>query len=159
MDAGTTDQTICRLQADDAAQRRRAADRPPGVGAERPGDKAGRNRGARAARRAAGEVIAVPRIARRRPRQIERRSTMREFMRRELAQQHPAGPVELRYGRGVLSRDEVLADFRMARRADPGGRINVLQAERYAVQRAAIPPRRDLAFRRFRLLARLFWRR
>ena len=159
VDAGAADQTVSRFQADDAAQRRRAADRAAGIGAERAGDKAGGNRGPGAARRAAGEVVAVPRIARRRPGQIEGRPAMREFMGRELAQQHRAGLVKLGDGGRVFGRDEVLADFRVAGGADAGGRIDVLQPERYAVQRAAIVAGHDLALGRSRLLAGLFRRR
>ena len=71
VDAGTADEPIGRLQPDDAAQRRRAADRTAGIGAERARDKPGGNCRPGAARRAAGEVIAVPWVARRRPGQIK----------------------------------------------------------------------------------------
>ena len=71
------------------------ADRAAGVGAQRAGHKPGGDRRAGAARRAAGEMLAVPRIARRRPRQVERRAAMREFVGRQLADQDRAGLVEL----------------------------------------------------------------
>ena len=71
VDPGPADEAIGRLQSDDAAQRRRAADRSAGIRAERAGDEAGRHRGARAARRAAGEMLAGPGVARRRPGQVE----------------------------------------------------------------------------------------
>jgi len=67
VDAGTADEPVGRLQPDDAAQRRRAADRTAGIGAERGRDKPGGNCRPGAARRAAGEVIAVPWVARRWP--------------------------------------------------------------------------------------------
>src|ERR1041385_7885449 len=84
---------------------------------------------------------------------------MRELVGRELAEQYRTGLIELCDGGRILPRDEVLADHRVARRAGPGGRIDILQPERYAVQRAAIAPGHDLALGRFGLLARLFRRR
>ena len=58
---------------------------------------------------------------------------MREFVGRELAEEHSAGLVKLYDGGRVFGRNQVLADFRVAGRANAGGRINVLQPERYAV--------------------------
>src|ERR1700751_677750 len=84
---------------------------------------------------------------------------MRELMGRELAKQYPAGLVKLRGGGRILGRDEVFADFGVARGADAGGRVDVLQSEWYAVQRPAVPAGHDLALRRFGLAARLFRRR
>ena len=55
IDPVAADETIGRLQPDDAAKCRRAADRAAGVGAERRRDKPGRDRRPRAARRATGE--------------------------------------------------------------------------------------------------------
>lgn len=46
-------------------------------------------------------------------------------------------------GGRVFGGDQVLADFRMAGGADPGGRIDILQPERNAVQRAAMVARHD----------------
>ena len=83
---------------------------------------------------------------------------MREFVGRELAEEHSAGLVKLYDGGRVFGRNQVLADFRVAGRANAGGCINVLQPERYAVQRAAIVAGHDLALGRFRLLARLLRR-
>src|SRR5436190_21421220 len=99
-------------------------------------------------------MVAVPRIARWRPGQIERWPAVSEFMGRELAQLHTAGLVELRDGRRVFGRHQVLADFRVAGRADDSSRINVLQPERDAVQRAAIVTRNYLALCRFGLISR-----
>jgi hypothetical protein len=84
---------------------------------------------------------------------------MREFVRRQFAQQHHAGLVQLCDGGRVFRRDEIFADFRMAGRADPGRRIDVFQPDRYSMQLAAIPARHDVALRRPRLFAGLFRRR
>ena len=70
---------------------------------------------------------------------------MRELMCRELAGQDGSRLVELAHGRRVGGGDRVEADPRMAGRADPGGRIDVLQRERDTVQRAAIAARHDFA--------------
>ena len=93
-------------------------------------------------------------IARRRPGEVEGRAAMREFMGRELAEQHPAGLVEPRDGRRVLGRDIIRADPRVAGRADAGGAVDVLQPERNAVQRPAIIAGHDLALGGPRLLPR-----
>ena len=55
---------------------------------------AGRDAGARPGRRAAGHVIAVPRIARRRIRQVESGSAVSELVQRELAEQDRAGAAQ-----------------------------------------------------------------
>src|SRR6516165_10385155 len=80
---------------------------------------------------------------------------MRKLMGRELAKQYPAGLVKFRDGGRIFGWDEVFADFGVAGRTDPGGRINVLQPECYAVQRPAVLAGHDLALRRFGLPARL----
>ena len=56
---------VGRLEAEGAAERTRHADRPVGVGAQRDRHEAPRHRRARAARRAAGHVGDVVRVARR----------------------------------------------------------------------------------------------
>ena len=109
------------------------------------GTKPGRDRRPRAARRAAGEVLAVPRVARRRPRQVERWPAMREFMGRELAGQDRAGVVELAHRRRVGGGDGIDAGLGVAGGADAGGRIDVLKPERDAVHRPAIAAGHDLA--------------
>jgi hypothetical protein len=133
-------------------------DRTAGIRAERARDKPGGNCRPGAARRAAGEVIAVPWVARRRPGQVERRAAMREFVGGELSGQHGSRLVQLAHSRGVGGGDGVDTDSRMAGRADPGGRIDVLQPERDAVHRAATTARRDLAFGLASLIDRSFGR-
>ena len=66
-DAGHRDQPVGRAQRADAAERRRVAQRAAGVGAERRVDQPGRDRDRRAAARAAGDPVAVPRVAARAP--------------------------------------------------------------------------------------------
>src|SRR5271156_4968277 len=99
IDPVAADEPISRLQPDDPAQCGRATDRAAGIGAERAGNKAGGDRRPRTARRAAGEVLAVPWVARRWPGQIERGTAMRELMGRELAGQDGAGVIELAHRR------------------------------------------------------------
>src|SRR5271166_3478416 len=68
---------------------------------------------------------------------------MREFMGRELAGQYSSRIVELAYRRRVSGGDRVEADPRMAGRAGPRGRIDVLQPERNAVHWPAVTARGD----------------
>src|SRR6202011_3459456 len=75
--------------AGEAPQRGWIADRAAGVGAECRRKEAGGKAGAAAARRAAAEMIEVPRVARRWPGQVEGRAADREFVGRELAEQYP----------------------------------------------------------------------
>ena len=105
-DADAAAQAVGRLDAGDAAERRRSADRSAGV---RPGaaqDQSRGNRRAGARGRSRREVLAVPGIARRRPRQVERRPAEGELVRRELAQHHRArlGPLLRRCARRASAR-------------------------------------------------------
>jgi len=86
--AGQAHRAVGWLHADDAAAGRGIAHRAAGVGAERYRRHAGRERRARAARRAAGMDIAIPRVTRGRPGQVERRPAGRELVQRDLAEQH-----------------------------------------------------------------------
>ena len=90
-DAGAADETVGRLDAGDAAQRSRPADRAAGVGSNTAENQACGDRRTGAAAAAGGEMIRVPGVSRRRPRQIERGSAIGEFMRREFADQDRAG--------------------------------------------------------------------
>ncbi len=153
-----TDQAVGRLQPDQAAKRSRIADRAAGVAAERAEHEAGGDRGARTAARAAGDMRRVPRVARRRPGQIEGRAAMGEFVGRELAHQHAAGGAQLG-GRGrVARRDMTLPRFRMAGRRQPLGVVDVLEAVRNTMQRPARAARHDLGLGTLRLGQRGFGR-
>jgi len=70
---------------------------------------------------------------------------MREFMGRELPGEDGAGGVQLSDGRRVGGGDCVTADSRMASRADPRRRVNVLQSKRDAMHRATGIARHDLS--------------
>ena len=155
IDAEAADQAVGRLQPGQAAQRGRVADRAAGIGAERAHHQPRRDAGTRAAGRSTGEMLAVPRIACRRPGQVEGRTTVGELMRRQLAEQDGTGLMQLRDGGGVEIRDIVGARARVARRADAGGAVDVLQRERNAVHRAAIVACHDLGFRDACLIQRL----
>ena len=152
--AAPAHQAVGRLQPGNPAQRRRQPDGAAGVRTEcRRGEPCG-HCSAGAAGRAAGEVPGVPRVARRRPRQVERGAAMRELVRRELAQQYPAALVQLGNGRGVFQRHRFGADAGLAGGANARGGEDVLQRERNAVQLAAIVAGRDLRLRCPRLLQR-----
>ena len=148
-DAEPADQTVGGLEPGDTAQPGRCADRPAGVAAERRRQQAGRHRGAGTAARPAGEAIGFPGIAGGRPGQIEGRAAMGEFMGRQFAHQHRARRVQARRGRRVFIRHPVGARLGMSGRADAFGVVDVLQAERNAVHRAAIAPGGDFRLRRF----------
>ena len=83
----------------------------------------------------------IPRIARRRERQIEARAADGELVRRELAQQHAAGLAQPRGGDAVLLRHDVQTQLGMAGRADAGGVVDVLQRIGDAVERSAVAAR------------------
>ena len=83
----------------------------------------------------------IPRIARRRERQIEARTADGELVRRELAQQHAAGLAQPRGGDAVLLRHHVQPQLGMAGRADAGGVVDVLQRIGDAVERPAVAAR------------------
>ena len=141
--AGAADQAVGGLDAGDAAQRRGPADRAAGVRAGAAEDHAGRDRRAGAGRGAGGEVLRVPGIARRRPGQVERRAAHGELMRRQLAHHHRAGLGPFAHHGGVAFRHVVLEQPGMPGRADAGGVVDVLVADRDAVERAARQPRHD----------------
>src|SRR4029077_13101435 len=90
-DAHAADQPVGRLNTGEAAKRGRAADRSSGVAAGAAEHEPGRDRGAGAAGGTAGEAAQIPRIARRRPGQIERGSAEGELVGRELAEDDRAG--------------------------------------------------------------------
>ena len=75
--------------------------------------------GAAAARRAAAEMIAAPRVAGRRPGQVERWAANGEFVGRELAEQHPASRFKALCDDGVPAGDVALQDFGVAVVARP----------------------------------------
>ncbi len=155
-DPRATDQTVGRLDAGDPAQRGRTADRAAGVGADAAEDQPSGNSGTGAAAAAGGEVLDVPRVARRWPGQIEARAAIGEFMCRRLADQYSAGDGE-QFGAGSIGiGNVVLQDLRLAGRRDPLGIDDVLEADRDAMQRALRAARHDRRFGGARLGQRAF---
>jgi hypothetical protein len=100
------------------------------------------------------EAFEIPRIARGRPRQVERRARVRHLVRGKLAEQHRARLVEAAHRRRVVTRDAIHEHARVAGGEDAARVIDVLQAERNAVQRAAIFSARDLGLGSARLRPR-----
>ena len=113
------------------------ADRAAGVGADAAQDQPRRHAGAGAAAGAGGEMRGVPRIARRRPGQIEGRPAIGELMRRRLAHQHRAGRGQLLRAGRIGVGNIVAQDLRMAGRRNALGIDDVLQSDRDAAQRPA----------------------
>ena len=145
-DAAARHQAVGRLEPDDAAGARRIAHAAAGVAAQRHREQAGGNARTRARRRAAGMMIGVPRVARRRPGQIEARAADGEFVRRELAHDDGAGAAQPRHAHRIGRRDIVDQDLRMAGRRQARDIDDVLDADRHAMQRTAQAARRDLGF-------------
>src|SRR5262249_56713861 len=124
---GGADERIGGLEAGGAPQRGGPGNSPAGIGADAAEDQPRRDccRGAAAA--AGGEVLGVPRVARRRRREIEARAAIGKFVRRQFAHQHRAGGGELLSASGVGIRDVVLQEFRAAGGRYPFGIDDVLQ--------------------------------
>ena len=92
---------VGRLQAEQAAERGRHADRAVGVGAERERHQAAGDRAARAAGRAAGHAADVVRIARGAVVDVLAGEVVGVFAHVERADQHGAGRLQPRDQRGV----------------------------------------------------------
>src|SRR5207302_8382056 len=107
--------------------------------------------GAAAARRAAAEMIAVPRVACRRPGQVEGRAADREFMGRELAEQYPTGRFQPLRDHRVPAGDAALQDLGMRRGRKTLDVDDVLQRIGHAMERPAPSPGRYLGLGRSRL--------
>ena len=114
------------------------ADRSAGVGAHGAHAERGGHGRARAARRAAGLVVGVPGIARRREGLVRRHRAVGEFVGGELAENDGAAGFQAAHGLGVDRRHVVGAQVRMAGRQNALGLVDVLQPDRNAMQRAAI---------------------
>src|SRR5712671_5905565 len=97
-------------------------------------------------------MLRVPRVARRWKRQAEIRATNREFVRLLLAEKDRAGVTQPHPAFRVLARDVVQVSPRARRRADAARLVDVLQANRNALQRTARTARRDVAGRSARCI-------
>jgi hypothetical protein len=89
-------------------------------------------------------VVAVPRIARRRERQVEAGAADGEFMGGQLAHDDGAGLAQFADDDGVGGGDVVDQDLGVAGGRQPGDVDDVLDPDRHAVQRAADAPGGDL---------------
>jgi hypothetical protein len=117
---------IRRLEPDDAAQCRRAPDRSAGVRSEGTHGEAGRQRRARAARRPAGDVLKVPRIARRQEPVPGELDAEGELVGDELAQHDHARLGEPRHARRIVVGNPVGEERRAAGGQDAPRRVEVL---------------------------------
>ena len=102
--AGARQPAVGRLQAEQAAERGRHADRAVGVGAERERHQPAGDRAARAARRAAGHARQVVRIARRAVVHVLAGEVVGVLAHVERADQHGAGRLQPRDQRRVARR-------------------------------------------------------
>jgi hypothetical protein len=100
-DTGARDPAVGGLETDRATVERRAPDRTGGVGGVGHPQQPGRHRGAGTGRAAAGHVLAAPRIARRRHRQVEARAAERELVGGQLAEQDGAAVAQAHLDRAV----------------------------------------------------------
>ena len=125
-----------RLEADDAAPRRRDAHRAAHVAALGERHAARRDRGAAAARRAAGRAVEVVRVAGDAPQRAVGLQRVGELRRRRLADDDGAGPAQGGDDVGVAVGHPVLEGVRAERRAVAGDRRGVLDRDGHAVQHA-----------------------
>jgi hypothetical protein len=132
--------SVGRLEAEDAAQRGRHADRAVGVGAERDRHHAAGDRAAGAARRAAGHVGDVVRIARGAIVHVLAGEVVGIFPHVEGADEDGAGRFKARDQGGVARRGGARAiDLRARERRQSRDVEQVLDRERYACERPHRP--------------------
>ena len=129
---------VRRLEPHDATEGGRPADGPAGVRARGADDEPGRQGGARAAARAARDVVEVPRIARRREAMAGALDAEGELVGHELAEEHRARLLPAAHARGVLVGDEVGQEGGGRRCPDAPREIDVLVGDRNAEQRARV---------------------
>ena len=137
---------VGRLEPDDAAERRRLADRPAGVGAERERHLRRADGGRRAAARSARRARQRPGIAHRPERRVLVRRAHRELVAVGLADDHRAGGLEPLDDGGVVGRHVGVEDLR--RRGGPHAAHAEVVLDRDRARRPAGPaPRRRRAAR------------
>ena len=130
------DRAVGRLQADDAAERGRLADRAAGVGAERAGGEAAGDRRRRAAGGAAGDAAAVPGVEDRPVGGVLVRAAHRELVHVGLAEDAGAGGVEAAHRGRRVGRQVALEDPRAGGGRRALGGEDVLDRDRDAAERA-----------------------
>ena len=139
------DRPVRRLEPDDPAQRGGLADRAAGVGADRPRREPRRDGGGAAARRAARDARAVPRVEHRAVAGVLVGRAHRELVLVGLAEQRRAGVAQPRDGRRRVRRQVALEDPRAGLARDVLGAEEVLdgqRARRRAGRRRRRAPRR-----------------
>ena len=129
------DRAVGRFQPDDAAQRRRLADRAAGVGAERPRGQAGGDGGGAAAGGAAGHALAVPRVAHGAEGGVLVRGAHRELVLVGLREQRRAGLLQAPHDGGGVRRQVALEDPRARLAGHALGAEQVLDGQRHAAER------------------------
>ena len=132
------DDAVGGLHADDAAQRRRLADRSAGVRAERARGEAGGHRGRAATGRTARHPGQVVGVAGRTEGRVLGGGAHGELVEVGLADDDGTGRGQPLDDRGVVRRSPTLEDPRRAGRRDAPGAHVVLQRHRHAGQRSGI---------------------
>src|SRR5438309_10030601 len=146
--------SVCRFEADEAAERRRDSDAPSGIAAERCERFAARDRDGRAAGGSAGDLRLVPGIAYVAEMRIHRADAVRELVHPELPNEHCSGVLELAHRSCVLGRDPLAKDLRSRSCADASRREEILHRDRYSVERTKVVARADLGLGATGLLPR-----
>ena len=126
-------QPVGRLQPDDPAGAGRVAHRPAGIGPQRRRKQPRRHARPGPGRRPTRMMVRVPRIARRRERQVEARPADGELMRGGLAQHDRPRLAQPSDHGGVLLGDVVEQDLGVAGGRQPGHVDDVLHPDRHAV--------------------------
>ena len=140
------DPAIGCLQADDAAQGCRTANRPTGAGTQC-GHRLTRSHGGPgSAAGSPGDVGQVPGIAGRREGGGEVRTAQSKLMHRQLTQKNTSGGFEPGRGRGIFRRHTVNVHLRARSRGDTGGVVQVFEGKRNAVQRPLVVATAYLGF-------------
>ena len=134
-----------RLEAGQAAPRRRQPHRATGIGADRPGREPSGDRHPRAAARPAGGASnrGVPRVPRRAAVLVGAPAAHRELDRMRLADHDQPGGDQAPGERGGTGRPPLAPNLRAAGRNPPLDLDQILERDRYAVQRADTMSRSD----------------
>src|SRR6516162_2440940 len=144
-DAAPAGPAIGRLEPNDAAIGGRSADGAAGVGSHGCGAKAGGDGDRRPARRSRWIVRRIPRIACRREGQAEIGAANREFVGLVLTEQNGTGIAQPYPALRILLRHMMLVTPRARGGADAAGLVDVLEADRDAVQWSARAARGDFS--------------
>ena len=129
------------LNADEAAERRRDADRAGAVGARRDRQHAGGNRGGRTAARAAAVARGIVRVARRAVQAAVDERQDRQLGARGLADDHEPGAAACARDVAVDRRDQPAKRARAEPRAEAAHRLVILDRGRHAEERRRVAAR------------------